>query len=99
VGTEAGLVGKRFPDVRNARRPHQGLAGLLRQLVTVRSVDATDSYGRTIVETANHPFLSLGVEQSGRLPGRHARRQLTARARPLDAWPAQITGIHERSGT
>jgi hypothetical protein len=30
--------------------------GVLRQLVTVRSVDATDSYGRTMVEIANHLF-------------------------------------------
>jgi hypothetical protein len=36
--------------------PHRDALGVLRQLVTVRSVDATDSYGRTIVEIANHLF-------------------------------------------
>ena len=40
---------------------------VLRQLVTVRSVAATDSYGRTMVETANHPFCVLGAKQPGPL--------------------------------
>ena len=45
-----------------------------RQLVTVRSVAATDSYERTMVETANDPFSVPGrAEQPGLLLERPTR--------------------------